>query len=47
MPFDYYKEIISNYRKIVSTLDSYKIANYISIYKNDNTLYDRIQSEVF
>lgn len=47
MPFDYYKEIISNYRKISNTLDSFKISNYISYYKNENTLYDRVQSEVF
>lgn len=47
LPFDYYKEIISNYRKIAHTLDSFKISNYISYYKNENTLYDRVQSEVF
>ena len=47
LPYDYYKEIILNYRKIASTLDPFKIANYISYYKNDNTLYDRVQSEVF
>lgn len=47
MPFDYYKEIISNYRKISSQLDAYKISDYISYYKNEETLYDRVQSEVF
>ena len=47
MPFDYYKEIISNYRKIVDKLDSFKISKYISYYKNEEILYNRIQSEVF
>ena len=47
IPLDYYKEIISNYRKIVNTLDPFKISNYISYYKNDETLYNRIQSEVY
>ena len=47
MSFDYYKEIISNYRKIVDKLDSFKISKYISYYKNEEILYNRIQSEVF
>lgn len=47
IPFDYYKEIISNYRKISSELDSFKISEYISYYKNEETLYDRVQSEVY
>ena len=47
IPLDYYKEIISNYRKIASTLDSFKISEYISYYKNEATLYDRLQSEVY
>ena len=33
IPFDYYKEIISNYRKIVDELDMYKIEEYLSLYK--------------
>lgn len=47
IPFDYYKEIICNYRKISNDLDSFKISNYISYYKNEETLYDRVQSEVY
>lgn len=47
IPLDYYKEIISNYRKIESMLDSFKISEYISYYKNEATLYDRLQSEVY
>lgn len=47
LPLDYYKEIISSYRKIVNTLDSFKISKYISYYKNEQTLYNRVQSEVY
>ena len=47
IPFDYYKEIISNYRKKVDKLDIYKIQEYISYYKNEATLYDTLMREVF
>lgn len=47
LPFDYYKEIILNYRRIIDTLDSFKLSEYISYYKNENLLYDRLQSEVY
>ena len=47
IPFDYYKEIINNYRKIVNTLDSYKIEQYIALYKNENTLGNIILREVY
>lgn len=47
IPFDYYKEIISNYRKRVDTLDVYKLQEYISYYKNESTLYDSLMREVF
>lgn len=47
IPFDYYKEIINNYRKIVNDLDIYKIQEYISYYKNEHTLYDTLMREVF
>lgn len=47
IPFDYYKEIINNYRKIADELDIYKIQEYISHYKNEKTLYDTLQREVF
>lgn len=45
--FDYYKEIIANYRKIADKLDTFKISKYISHYKNEEKLYDRLQSEVY
>ena len=47
VPFDYYKEIISNYRKKSDKLDIYKLQEYISYYKNELTLYDTLMREVF
>lgn len=47
IPFDYYKEIISNYRKIVNKLDMYKIEEYLSLFKNDVNLANILQVEVF
>ena len=40
LPFDYYKEIIANYRRIADDLDMYKIEKYLSLYKNDINLSD-------
>ena len=45
--FDYYKEIISNYREIRDTLNTKKIAEYISKFAIENHLYDVIMKEVF
>ena len=47
IPFDYYKEIITNYRKKTDKLDIYKIQEYISYYKNESSLYDTLMREVF
>lgn len=47
IPFDYYKEIITNFRKKIDTLDIYKIQEYISYYKNESSLYDTLMREVF
>lgn len=47
IPFDYYKEIITNYRKRTDKLDIYKIQKYISYYKNEISLYDTLMREVF
>lgn len=47
IPFDYYKELITNYRKKVDKLDIYKIQEYISYYKNESSLYDTLMREVF
>ena len=47
IPFDYYKEIISNYRAIVDELDMYKIEEYLTLFKNDINLSNILQMEVF
>ena len=45
--FDYYKEIIENYRRISNELDMYKIEKYVSLFKNEVNLFNIIQREVF
>lgn len=47
IPFDYYKEIIGNYRQISHKLDMYKIEKYVSLFKNEVNLFDILQREVF
>lgn len=47
IPFDYYKEIIANYREIVDDLDMQKIEEYLSLFKNDANLSEALQREVF
>lgn len=47
IPFDYYKEIINNYRKRIDKLNIYKIQDYISHYKNEASLYDTLIREVY
>ena len=47
IPFDYYKELISNYRKIADELDMRKIEEYIALYKNEANLGNALLREVF
>lgn len=47
IPFDYYKEIISNYRAIVDELNMYKIEEYLTLFRNDMNLSNILQMEVF
>lgn len=47
LPFDYYKEIISNYRRIVDELDMYKVEEYLGLYKNEVNLANALSKEVF
>jgi len=47
MGFDYYKEIIGNYREIRDTLNTKKIAEYINKFAIEDYLYDVIMKEVF
>ena len=45
--YDYYKEIIKNYRDISNELDIQKIMDYLKFYKNKENLQMIIQDEVF
>ena len=45
--FDYYKEIIKNYREIKETLNTKKISEYISNFAIEKHLYEVIMREVF
>lgn len=45
--YDYYKDIINNYRKIKDKLDIYKLQGYINIYPNGEKIMSMIQDEVF
>lgn len=47
IPFDYYKEIISNYRKISDNLDMRKIEKYISLFRNEFNIGNTLIREVF
>ena len=46
-PYDYYKEIVDNYRKIKDEIDIYKLQEYASSYQNGDKLMAMIQDEVF
>ena len=45
--FDYYKEIITSYRKIVDELDMQKIEEYIALFKNEFNIGNTLLREVF
>jgi predicted transcriptional regulator of viral defense system len=45
--YDYYKEIIRNYRKIIYDLDISKVEKYLNHYKNKSNLLRTIQDEVY
>ena len=47
MPFDYYKEIINNYRKISDELDMAKIEKYMALFKNEVNIGNTLLREVF
>ena len=47
IPFDYYKEIINNYREIADDLDMYKIEEYLDCFKNNVSIFEIMQREVF
>lgn len=47
IPFDYYKEVILNYRNIVDDLQNWKIEQYLENYDQEERILDIIQKEVF
>lgn len=47
IPFDYYKEVILNYRNIVDDLQNWKIEQYLENYSLEERILDIIQKEVF
>ena len=46
MPFDYYKEIIGNYRRIVDELDFFEMEDYASMFRSEKRIMETIQLEV-
>lgn len=46
MPFDYYKEIISNYRNITEQMDFFFVEKYASEFRSKNAIMNAIQLEV-
>ena len=46
LPFDYYKEIVLNYRRIIQTLDMRKIEEYVMASPKRELIMDRLQLEV-
>ena len=47
MPYDYYKEIIANYRSLADELDMSKLARYLKKFKNGDNIFETIHREVF
>ena len=47
IPFDYYKEIITAYRKISDKLDMAKLEKYMALFKNEANIGDALLREVF
>lgn len=46
MPFDYYKEVIGNYRRIINELDFFGIEDYTVMLKRGKKIMETIQLEV-
>ncbi len=47
LPYDYYKEILLRYRKIIDQLDIEQIQEYMAIFPKGATLHKRLQNEIF
>lgn len=46
MPFDYYKEIIGSYRRVIDDLDFFRIEDYAGMLRHGKKIMDAIQLEV-
>ena len=47
LPFDYYKEILGNYRKIIDNLDIPEIQDYAYVLPKSRMIMEALQTEVF
>ena len=47
LPYDYYKEILGNYRNLIYELDIERIQEYVSIFPKSKTISALLDSEVF
>ena len=47
IPFDYYKEVISSYRKIINKLDIQAVQEYAKLLPKTNMVIDTLEMEVF
>ena len=47
MPFDYYKEIINNYREIEDEIDMSLLTDYLEFFANGKNIFETIHREVF
>ena len=46
MPLDYYKELVSAYRRIAYDLDMREVEDCMALYKRADGLFDMMQREV-
>lgn len=47
IPFDFYKEILNNYRELTDSLDESKIEEYLNYFKNKDNIFEIIRNEVY
>ena len=47
MPYDLYKEILGNYRKIMDTLQIWRIQEYADIFPKSKMINNALEEEVF
>lgn len=47
LPYDYYKEIILNYRKLTSRLNTQKVQDYVLYMPKGELIFECLQAEVF